>query len=162
MVLCCLFCFVFSIPNLIFVAGAVEARLATNVLFKNVVDSTVVALVYWATGWALSFGQPSSLFAGLGEFCLVGTPPIRYAEFFFQFSFSATTATIVSGGTAGRIRILAYMMFCTLIGAVLHPLTTHWIWAPSGFLHFGGINAIFGKREREREREKNNPLIIYC
>lgn len=128
-----------------FSAGSVEPRLATNVLFKNVVDSSIIAIVFWMLGYGLAFGEPSNAFSGLGEFLLIGTPMANYAYFFFQFSFSATTATIVSGGTAGRMRILGYMIFCVLIGAVIHPLVAHWIWSPSGFLKFGGPNAVFGE-----------------
>jgi Amt family ammonium transporter len=122
----------------------VEPRLATNVLFKNMVDSSVVALAFWLLGYGLAFGEPSSAFAGLGEFCLIGTAPAALAYVFFQYSFSATTATIISGGTAGRMRVLGYLIFTLFVGALLHPLVAHWIWAPSGFLKFGGRNAVFG------------------
>jgi hypothetical protein len=36
------------------------------------------------------------------------------------------------------------MLFCVVLGGVLHPLVIHWIWAPSGFLNYGGVNALFG------------------
>ncbi len=52
-------------------AGAVEKHLSVNILFKNLVDSSIVAIAFWAVGYGLAFGSPSNGFAGLGEFFLI-------------------------------------------------------------------------------------------
>ena len=125
-------------------AGAVQNNLRVNILFKNMIDSSIVALLFWAVGYGLAFGEPSTPFSGLGQFFLIGTPSSRYAFVFFQYSFTTTTATILSGGAAGRLRIGCYMIYCVAMGSVMHPIVIHWIWANSGWLYAFGPNALLG------------------
>jgi Amt family ammonium transporter len=125
-------------------AGAVQRSLKLNILFKNMIDSSIIALLFWAVGYGLAFGEPSTAFSGLGEFFLIGTSSRRYAYVFFQYSFTTTTATILSGGAAGRLRIGCYMIYCVFMGAIMHPLVIHWIWASSGWLNAYGRNAFLG------------------
>ena len=50
------------------------------------------------------------------------------AKFLFQVVFTATAATIISGAVAERIKFSAFFLFSILMGAVLYPITGHWIW----------------------------------
>ncbi len=125
-------------------AGSVQRGMSVNILFKNMIDSSIVALFFWAVGFGLAFGEPSNAFAGTGYFFLIGAPTASYVFFFFQYSFTTTTATIVSGGAAGRLRISAYMIYCVAMGSVIHPVVVHWIWSSSGWLNAYGVNGLLG------------------
>ena len=40
-------------------AGSVRAKNAQNILLKNLVDTCVGAMGFWATGYAFAYGDPS-------------------------------------------------------------------------------------------------------
>ena len=55
------------------------------------------ALVFWAFGYAFAFGGDSpNEFIGDGQFFLTNTNAREYAFVFFQYTFAATSVTIVS------------------------------------------------------------------
>ena len=115
-------------------AGSVEKELCVNILFKNMIDSSIVAVMFWLVGFGLAFGRPSNAFCGLGYFALHNMPSAEWPAVFFQFSFSTTAATIVSGAIAGRIRVSAYMIYVVVMSGVMHPLVAHWVWDSTGWL----------------------------
>lgn len=97
----------------------------------------------------LSFiGQPGigfdSIFPKLGEYetaiapfsCFLEDWPDRSlpALFFFQLVFAGTTATIVSGAVAERIKFWAFALFSFLLVGFSYPLTGHWVWGHYGWL----------------------------
>lgn len=117
-------------------AGFVRTKNVTNILMKNVLDSCVGAMAYFAVGWGLAYGVDatggaSSLF-GSGQFFLSGFED--YASWFFQFAFAATAATIVAGAMAERTRFSAYLVYTVAITAFIYPVVTHWIWDGNGWL----------------------------
>lgn len=59
---------------------------------------------------------------------------VDYANWLFQLSFSATSATIVSGGTAGRMRFGVYVVLSAFITAFVYPFAARWTWHEQGFL----------------------------
>ena len=63
---------------------------------------------------------------------------------FFQYSFTTTTVTILSGGVAGRVRIYGYIIYCVFMSGIMHSFVSHWIWAVEGFLNANNPNALFG------------------
>lgn len=75
-------------------AGAVRSKNCTNIIIKNVLDSLLGILGYWAIGWALAFGsnpyEGLEPFFGFSQFFIVGLK--NYAKFFFQFVFAATAS----------------------------------------------------------------------
>jgi ammonium transporter, Amt family len=71
---------------------------------------------YWLVGYSLAFGSGSSL-VGLGDF-VVGTGLAEgalYSHWFFQFTFAATAATIVSGAVAERCSFASYLTYSAVI-----------------------------------------------
>jgi len=139
--------------------GFCRSKNAVNILAKNFIVFGIACLTFWATGFALMFGDGNG-YIGLAGFFLRGADnspmmgdtysgvysaiswagvPLE-AKFFFQLVFAATAATIVSGAVAERIKFQAYIMFAALLIAVMYPVTGHWIWGGGWLSDFMGTN----------------------
>uniref|UniRef100_A0AC35U7H8 Ammonium transporter n=1 Tax=Rhabditophanes sp. KR3021 TaxID=114890 RepID=A0AC35U7H8_9BILA len=121
-------------------AGAVRSKNTTNILIKNLLDSCLAVIGYYAVGWAFAYGPGTegstfNLFIGYSQFFLSGVD--NYAKFFFQYVFAATSATIVSGAVAERCEFANYITYCTVISAFVYPVLTHWGWDPEGWMYKG-------------------------
>jgi ammonium transporter, Amt family len=138
--------FLLSSGNLVFVmqigfamltAGSVRSKNTKNVLLKNVLDTCVGAIAYYAFGWALAFGPGSNRFIGYGNFALSsfeGQAFNLYHKFFFQWAFAATAVTIVSGAVAERTSFYAYLGYAFVLTAWVYPVVAHWVWSGNGWL----------------------------
>lgn len=126
-------------------AGLSQQKNAVNILFKNVAVLAIGILTYAAIGFNLMYPGDAAAgsffgFAGFG----VGTdsagltsaynPAYTYwTDFIFQAMFAATTATIVSGAVAERIKISSFLIFSTVFVAICYPIVGMWKWG-GGFL----------------------------
>jgi Amt family ammonium transporter len=122
-------------------AGSVRAKNAQNILLKNLVDTCVGAMGFWATGYAFAYGDPSrrsrgNAFIGTKYFFLSGgvENTAGYENWFFQFAFAATAATIVSGAVAERCHLRAYAGYSAALTAFVYPVVAHWSWSRDGWL----------------------------
>jgi ammonia channel protein AmtB len=97
--------------------GMVDTKNEVNIMMKNVVDVVCGGLSFWAAGYAIGFGKgetPSAIsgFMGTHEFFVQNTDDgVLHSRYIFQFSFAATSTTIVSGSVAGRMKFVSYMAF---------------------------------------------------
>lgn len=120
-------------------AGSVRSKNTKNVLLKNVLDACVGAIAYFLFGWAFAYGANSNDFIGSGNFALSanfgepGKTEFGFHDFFFQWAFAATAATIVSGSVAERTSFYAYMAYAFVLTAFVYPVVSHWVWG-GGFL----------------------------
>jgi Amt family ammonium transporter len=69
------------------------------------------------------------------------------AKFFFQTTFAATAATIVSGAIAERMKFKAYVLFVPLFILGSYSIVGHWVWgggwlAQRGFWDFAGSTVV--------------------
>lgn len=95
-------------------AGSVRAKNAKNIILLNLLDACFGCMAWYITGFAFAFGDPAANedgtypymtpFIGDRFFFQHGLPRSQYATWFFQFTFAATSATIVSGAVAERCR----------------------------------------------------------
>ncbi len=146
--------------------GMCQAKNAVNILAKNFIVFAVSSIAFWAVGFALMFGDGSSLL-GLNGWFLGGADnspamgdayvgifsslnwtgvPLE-AKFFFQLVFAGTAATIVSGVVAERIKFIAFILFSFFLVAVIYPIAGHWAWgggwlAGAGFSDFAGSTVV--------------------
>ncbi|MEZ2240904.1 ammonium transporter [Microcoleus sp.] len=148
--------------------GFCRQKNAVNVLAKNLIVFALSTIAYWAIGFALMFSDGNGFIGTSGGYFLwnvadnspatgeayqgifdslnwTGVP--LNAKFFFQLVFAGTTATIVSGAVAERIKFLDFLIFSLLLVGIAYPITGHWIWgggwlAKAGFYDFSGSTAI--------------------
>ena len=125
--------------------GLTRAKNACNIMMKNLLDFTFGALIFWAVGYSIMFGDNGNAYFGwdpnflfLGEIGQSGDAAYQSAFWFFQVVFAATAATIVSGAMAERTKLIGYIAYSIMITLVIYPITGHWIWGPNGW--FGSMN----------------------
>lgn len=130
-------------------AGFNASKNAVNILFKNLMDFCIGALLFFLVGFAImypgSYGvdtEAHNVFA-FGGFGLNGyevaadrtfSPEI---DWLFQCVFAATAATIVSGCVAGRIKVGAYMIYSAVITGFVYPVSGFWKWGGGWLMQFG-------------------------
>jgi ammonium transporter, Amt family len=128
--------------------GMCRQKNAVNVLSKNLIVFALSTVAFWVIGFGLMFGNgsgflgtegllfvsgadnsPSTLDAYKGAYTsLKWTGVPLAAKFFFQLVFAGTSATIVSGAVAERIKFVDFLIFSLLLVGVIYPITGHWIW----------------------------------
>ena len=152
-------------------AGLTRAKNVVNIFAKNMADAIVGITAWFAVGWAFAFGPDGGDLIGSGQFFLADADLLIPAEgglsiatqFFFQAVFAATAVTIASGAMAERTKFSSYLIFSTVMCAIIYPVVVHWTWgggliagieigdavysdfAGSGIVHMtGGIAAFMG------------------
>jgi len=134
-------------------AGSVRQKNIKNILLKNLLDSCIGALIWWAFGMGAAFGDAGSprgnvfigtVNNGTGAFFASGwgAPSAQrsgsvMANWFFQYVFAAAAATIVSGAVAERAQLSAYLLYTCVITGFVYPTVVHWVWCNNGFLAGG-------------------------
>ncbi len=126
-------------------AGLTRAKNVVNIFAKNMSDAVVGILAFFAVGYAFAFGSGGGWFIGSGEYFLTGADLAAIPEgglsvattFFFQAVFAATAVTIASGAMAERTKFSSYLIFSTVMCAVIYPIVVHWTWG-------GGLIADIG------------------
>ena len=141
-------------------AGFVRRKNTVNILFKNCMIISIGLLTYYAMGFNLMYpgGEGGGFFgfagfgiaspegaAGLIEYAEGGYS--YYTDFIFQAMFAATCCTIVSGAVAERIKLLPFLLFCTIFVAISYPITGMWKWGGGwldalGFYDFAGSTLV--------------------
>ena len=141
-------------------AGLVRSKNVTTQLTKNVGLFGIAAIMYWLVGFNLMY--PGDGFNGyLGPFFSVTSlEPVGLAaadasldyasvasDFFFQLMFCATTASIVSGTLAERIKLWPFLVFVVVLTGFIYPIEASWQWgggwlSEMGFSDFAGSTLV--------------------
>jgi Amt family ammonium transporter len=130
-------------------AGSVGANTVTNILFKNILTVMISIVMWWSFGYWVAFGsvegggKDSASEIGISGFFMQNNFPIcNYAFWFFQWTFSATTGTIVSGAMAGRTQLFGYSVYCIFMIGFIYPLVVHWTWSADAWLWAGSSDDV--------------------
>ncbi len=143
--------------------GLVRSKNVTMQMTKNIALFSLAAIFYYLVGYNLMYplgtwsidGVLSGVW-GYGVLEAVGVTAdaaddYGYAstgsDFFFQLMFCATTASIVSGTVAERIKLWPFLIFVIVLTAVIYPLQASWKWGGGfldamGFLDFAGSTVV--------------------
>ena len=67
-----------------------------------------------------------------------------WTDFIFQGMFAATTATIVSGAVAERVKLHSFLVFSLLFVGITYPIAGSWTWSGGGFFGSDAFKEIAG------------------
>ncbi|MBO9453863.1 ammonium transporter [Paracoccus sp. R12_1] len=135
-------------------AGLVRSKNVTTQLFKNVSLFAIAGIMYWVIGYNLMYPSDWTVPGIIGEIFspkgidAVGTGVAddgysAGSDFFFQLMFCATTASIVSGTLAERVKLWPFMIFTVVLTGVIYPIEASWQWG-GGFLSEMGFSDFAG------------------
>tara|TARA_R110002049_G_scaffold117332_3_gene270643 strand:- start:35212 stop:36519 length:1308 start_codon:yes stop_codon:yes gene_type:complete len=137
-------------------AGLVRSKNVTTQLTKNIALFALAAIMYWLVGYNI-------MYPGDGNWIIqdvvgaIGPKDIKTdidaggysnaSDFFFQLMFCATTASIVSGTLAERIKLWPFLIFVIVLTGFIYPMEASWQWgtgflADMGFSDFAGSTLV--------------------
>lgn len=140
-------------------AGLVRSKNVTTQLFKNISLFAIAGIMYWLIGYNLMYpGDAWTIGGYLGQlFSPVSIDPVGAgvaadgysagSDFFFQLMFCATTASIVSGTLAERIKLWPFLIFTLVLTSLIYPIEASWQWGGGwlselGFSDFAGSTLV--------------------
>jgi Amt family ammonium transporter len=117
-------------------AGSVRQKNVKNIMLKNILDACGGALGFWSVGFAVAYGSDGKFIGTSTEKFFLNdySGGASHIDFFFQFTFAATAATIVAGTIAERCKMQAYLLYSVFLTAFVYPVVVHAIWNGDGFL----------------------------
>jgi Amt family ammonium transporter len=107
-------------------SGSVRHKNYQNILIKNCLDFCIGGIVWWAWGYAI-YNIPIDGFEGANNFFGVKMEG-KYGKWFLSYVFASTSATIVSGSLAERVRMKNYLVFSFLMTGFIYPTVAAWVW----------------------------------
>ena len=136
-------------------SGMTRSKNNINVAIKNLTDLGVSITVFWFAGFALMFGLSVNGLIGTSLFLTPFSTGGWLAAFFlFQAMFCSTSATIVSGAVAERVKYSSYIIATVIISTLIYPVSGHWAWGGAlsgtvdgwlgkiGFIDFAGSTVV--------------------
>jgi len=135
-------------------AGTVRSKNSINVAQKNAADFVICGMVFFLFGFQLIFSRGDNPYFGQGGLDVLMNNGSILVVMIFQFGFCATSATIISGAVAERMRFRSYLVLTILVSAIIYPLFAHLVWgnaifsdnpaylADKGFIDFAGSTVV--------------------
>ena len=151
-------------------AGSVRTKNAAVICLKNIGLYSIAGLTYFLVGFNLMYGTNDGFLSGwIGELAIDYGPSgaegalgadesaartvaesqgaAQLANWFFQMVFVATTASIVSGALAERVRLWSFFVFTAALTTVIYPVVGAWTWGGGwldelGFSDFAGSTIV--------------------
>ncbi|MGR3543046.1 MAG: ammonium transporter [Paracoccus sp. (in: a-proteobacteria)] len=135
-------------------AGLVRSKNVTTQLFKNIALFGIAGIMYWLIGYNLMYPGDWTVPGVVGEIFgpktidpvgagVAGDGYSAGSDFFFQLMFCATTASIVSGTLAERVRLNSFLVFTVVLTGLIYPVQASWQWG-GGFLSEMGFSDFAG------------------
>ncbi len=143
-------------------AGLVRSKNVTMQLTKNIGLFSIAGIMYWFVGFNLMYPGDAWVITGYLGILIQPTvlEPVGLAaadasldyasvgsDFFFQLMFCATTASIVSGTLAERIKLWPFLIFVVVLTGFIYPIEASWQWgggwlSEMGFSDFAGSTLV--------------------
>jgi len=149
-------------------SGCVRSKNASVICLKNIGLYSIASLAYYTVGYNIMYVdvEPGGWFgslrlfhgSGAAERALLDGSAERLAEvvaagqstmsdWFFQMVFVATTASIISGTLAERVKLWPFLLFVAVLTAFIYPIVGAWTWgggwlAEQGFQDFAGSTIV--------------------
>jgi ammonium transporter, Amt family len=137
--------------------GFVRSKHASTICLKNIGLYAIAGIAFYLIGYRLMYDGVSD-HSGLFGTPAIWGPSERYgdtvidvtangyassSDWFFQMVFVATTASIISGAVAERVRIGAFFIFVAVMAALIYPVQGAWVWG-KGWLYAMGFSDFAG------------------
>ena len=150
-------------------AGAVRTKNASMICLKNIGLYSIAGLAYFFVGYNLMYVDVANYGGFIGSFNILYGPSADelalldgdesaaaaviesgysvMSDWFFQMVFVATTASIISGALAERVRMWSFFVFILILTALLYPVVGAWTWgggwlSEMGFQDFAGSTIV--------------------
>ena len=155
-------------------SGSVRTKNASVICLKNIGLYSIAGLAYYVIGYNLMY---TDVTGWIGSFKLFYGPSAEeltllnlgddataeaqaaataavvengystMSDWFFQMVFVATTASIVSGTLAERVKLWSFFAFIAVLTAILYPIVGAWTWgggwlSEMGFQDFAGSTIV--------------------
>ena len=133
-------------------SGLTRSKNTATVLTKNIALFAISCIMFYFVGYNFMYGDGNA-FIGSGAMLSgktneeMGYPVM--ADFFFQVVFVATSASIISGVIAERMKIWPFLFFIVILSGIIYPIQGHWSWGGSelgglmsGFSDFAGSTIV--------------------
>ena len=136
-------------------AGLVRTKNVSMQCLKNIALYSIAGLMFWITGYNLMYtGVDGGFIGSLGPYSFdpvggnaLDTGYSTASDWFFQMVFCATTASIVSGTLAERIKLWPFLIFTVVLTGFIYPIAGSWQWGAGwlsemGFADFAGSTLV--------------------
>ena len=147
-------------------SGSVRTKNASVICLKNIGLYSVAGLAYYVIGYNLMYTDVGSWIGSVtflygpsadelallsgNEAAQAAVLDQNYAtmsDWFFQMVFVATSASVVSGALAERVKLWSFLAFTTVLTAVVYPIVGAWTWGGGwlnqmGFQDFAGSTIV--------------------
>ncbi len=130
-------------------AGLVRSKNVSMQCLKNITLYSVAGLMFWVVGYNLMYTDVNGFFGSPGPYSWpeaggsTGGDYSVASDWFFQMVFCATTASIVSGTVAERVKFWPFIIFVAILTGILYPITGAWEWG-AGWLDARGFSDFAG------------------
>ena len=110
-------------------AGMVRSKNVSMQCLKNIGLYSTAGLMYWIIGYNLMYAGVDGGFFGTPGPISIPDPATETGDYaaasdwFFQMVFCATTASIVSGTIAERMKLGSFLIFVVILTGILYPIT---------------------------------------
>ena len=132
-------------------SGLVTSKSVSVICAKNIGLYAIAGIMFWAVGYYLAYCIPEGGFIGnfnyWSDASKLETGYADSSDWFFQMVFCATTASIVSGTMAERVKLWPFFLFTAILTGIIYPIQMGWQWgggwlAAIGFSDFAGSTLV--------------------
>jgi Amt family ammonium transporter len=136
----------FMIPGLaLFYGGMTRAKSVLNMTMMVMGSLAVVAILWVAYGYSMTFGTGNGFFGNPGEYLGLdglmavdpeaGLPAMAFVA--FQLMFAAITVALIAGAIADRAKYGPWLLFSAIWATLVYFPVAHWVWSADGWIFNG-------------------------